>query len=611
MNYKILGTAGHIDHGKSTLIKALTGFWGDETKEEQRRGITIDLSFSYLKEAGQTVGFIDVPGHEKLTSTMISGAFGFDGSLIVIDVNEGIMPQTKEHLHVLNFLNIKECIVALNKCDLASDEVIKKQKEAVEEEFKNYKNLHVFSILTCSKNDEKSIQNLKRVILDLPKVVHGQKGVLRYFIDRAFNIKGHGVVVTGTLLDGEISEGQKVWICEAQKSCEVKSLQVHEKRVHEVNERQRVAINLNKIKLETLKKGMLISQKGYMRGFKNIDIYVDFIPEKIVPHNADVALHLGSKKVNGKLMHMEMGGDFKGGFCAFMAKEKIYSIFEDRFIISHKGEVVGGGSVVNPINDPIKKRFKLPILQALKRGDFKEAFLLLSCIHKRGFGLISAYQRFGLSHDKSLEYLENEDGVFMDREVLTIYPKEAIQRVEEMILAIYEKNPYALISEKSLNIKHRWISEKLALKALQNLKSQEKIEPLKGVWIKKGLDTKNLEKNIEEKIFSHLKKGETSPLAPYNIYDLLDIDRKTGDNALKSLTKSKKVVRLEHNFFVTSEVLSGVMNLCREIIKNDGFVDIKNLKSKLPLSRKYLIAYLEYLDKFDDILKDGMKRILR
>ncbi len=165
MKYSIIGTAGHIDHGKSSLIKELTGFWGDESKEEKRRGITIDLSFSYLKSGDKTIGFIDVPGHEKLTSTMISGAYSFDGCLIVIDAKEGIKPQTKEHLNVLNFLGQKSCIVALSKCDLVDAKQIQKQTRLIQYEFEKYENLTLASIVLTSIKDKQSIENLKTKLL--------------------------------------------------------------------------------------------------------------------------------------------------------------------------------------------------------------------------------------------------------------------------------------------------------------------------------------------------------------------------------------------------------------------------------------------------------------
>nr|MBS9778962.1 SelB C-terminal domain-containing protein [Campylobacteraceae bacterium] len=458
-------------------------------------------------------------------------------------------------------------------------------------------------------------QNLKKSLFSLnqktQKSSNEKDDIFRYYIDRVFNIKGAGVVVTGTLLSGQVKVGEKVWIAQSQKQTQIKSIQIHESPSEVAYKNQRVALNLSGVKAGELKKGMLLTQKGYIRGFENVDLYLTCKSDYAIPHNANVALHLGAEKIQGKLLHLQNNDNFQEGFSTFVGSEKIFCVFDDKCIISYKGEVVAGGFVVNPINDPIKKRHKLPILEALRDKNFKKAFLLLSSCHKRGFGLISAYQRFGLSHERALEFINSLSEVFVDEKALLSYPKEMIEKTQEIILNIYKKNPYALISQKSLNLKYKWVSEHLALKALQELQKQDKILHVNGVFCLQGINPKELEQNTENKIFSILKDGDISPLAPYNIYDELDIDRKAGDNALKALTKSKKVVRLEHNFFITSEVLSRVINLCRQIIKNEGFVDIKSLKEKLNLSRKYLIAYLEYLDKFEDIDKIDNKRVIK
>lgn len=167
MNYAIIGTAGHVDHGKTALIEALTGFIGDTLEEEKRRGITINLSFSSMQNASTNVAFIDVPGHEKLLKNMIAGAFGFDGSLVVVDANEGIMPQTKEHLEILNLLHVKNIIVALTKKDLATPEVIEQRKYEITEHFKGLSNLKLVHIIPVSIYDKASIETLKNALFCL------------------------------------------------------------------------------------------------------------------------------------------------------------------------------------------------------------------------------------------------------------------------------------------------------------------------------------------------------------------------------------------------------------------------------------------------------------
>lgn len=610
MKYQIVGTAGHIDHGKSSLIKALSGFWGDTTDEEKRRGITIDLSFSYLKSDEKTLAFIDVPGHENLLSTMISGAYGFDIALVVIDINEGIMPQTKEHLEVLNFLHVRQVVVALTKVDLASDEVVEENKNNILKKLEHYTNIEIKDVCLVSIHDASSINTLKNSLLNLSSSKHTDRDVFRYYIDRVFNIKGVGVVVTGTVLEGKVEQNQKVWISELSREIKVKNIQIHEHEQKCATINQRAALSLSNIQNDELKKGMLLTKKGYIRGFKNIDLFLKVIEGRNLPHNANISLHVGSLKINGTLLHVKADEQLSEGFSSFSSSEPMFFVYGDKCVVTYKGDIVAGGEVVSGIYDPIKKRYKIPLLEALLQKDFKSSFAILSQSHKRGFGLISAYQRFGLSHDEALLKAKELDDVFVDEKALTIYPKEAQKSVQDMIVSIFDKNPYALISSTSLSLKHKWISQNLAEYVLKKVADDRKIVKQDGVYIKNGIDLHELTKKVEEQVFDMVKEGGAAPLAPYNIYDALDIDRKTGDNAFKKLTKSKKVVRLSHNLFVSFEVLSKMMEHFRVLIREYGFIDIQSLKKHYPLSRKYLIAYMEYLDRFDDIKKDGIRRFL-
>lgn len=183
MQYSIVGTAGHVDHGKTALITALTGFEGDSLEEEKRRGITINLSFSSMQNKEKNVAFIDVPGHEKLLKNMIAGAFGFDASLVVIDANEGIMPQSKEHLEILNLLHVKNIIIALTKKDLASEAIIEERKVEIIEHFKTLKNLHLVEIIPVSIYEPSSIERLKNALFALPVTPKKSNGLFRYYVD--------------------------------------------------------------------------------------------------------------------------------------------------------------------------------------------------------------------------------------------------------------------------------------------------------------------------------------------------------------------------------------------------------------------------------------------
>jgi selenocysteine-specific elongation factor len=605
----VIGTAGHIDHGKTALIKALTGFEGDSLKEEQKRGITIELSFCNMRQNDINIAFIDVPGHEKLVKNMIAGAFGFDASLVVVDSKEGLMPQTKEHLEILNLLKVKNIVIALTKSDLVDSATLKAQEESVRAYIKELKNLNIFAILPTSIYKQESINQLKQTLFNLPKEQKSGSNLFRYYVDRSFSIKGAGVVVTGTVLDGEIALGEKIFISELQTQVMVKNLQVHEQNVQKAFISQRVAINLANIK-KPIQKGMLLTKKGYIRGFNTIDVYFEAILNQEIRHNSIVNFHIGTKQIEAKVLLYENIDKANMGFAKIEFKEKVYAIFNEPFIITFKNRVVGGGRVINPINEPLKKRKKLPLLKALHNKDFKTAFEILIEAHKKGFGLISSAQRFNLTHQEALDIAKNIENIFIDEQNLVIYPKQTVNKLKEYIKEIYNKNQYAMLSAKSIEDKLSWASVNLAQVALNSLEKGGFLKKQNNIYTKNNIKDDNIEKIVEDKIYDILKQDGITPQAPYNIYDNLDIDKKLGDYTLKKLTKAKKVIRLSHNLFIDAKSLSNLMQNLREIIKKEGYIDLALFKQYYPMSRKYLVAYLDYLDNFQDIKKEGNKRVL-
>ncbi|HIM94870.1 MAG TPA: selenocysteine-specific translation elongation factor [Campylobacterales bacterium] len=608
MRHLIVGTAGHVDHGKTALIKALTGFEGDTLAEEKKRGITIDLSFSKLQNDEMNIAFVDVPGHEKLIKNMIAGAFGFDASLLVIDASEGVMPQTNEHLEILNLLKIPHVIIALTKSDLVTKELLEERIKEVEAYMKRFENISSSSIVPVSIFDEPSVENLKSRLYALPQIKKPSNGLFRYYVDRAFSLSGIGTVVTGTVLDGEVAVGDKIFVTEHAQELTVRNIQVHDKDVPKAFSSQRAALNLQNPKRK-LSRGLLLSKKGYIRGFNSVDVWMESIAGKEIEHNTTLILFIGTKQIEVKvLLYDELM--LTKGYAKLQSKEKLCTVFDEPFILSNSGRIVAGGRVLNPINDPIKKRVKLPLLEALHKYDFQTAFTLLVSTHKRGFGLISSNQRFGIGHDEALSFAKEIDDIFIDQKGLLLYPKKVKKELEEKIFAIYVKNSHAMLSAKSLALKITWASEALISEVLQKLCDEKKLLLDNGIYRDPNIDINDVETVIRNKMYEVLNEGGITPLAPYNIYDTLDIDRKMGDTALKKLTAAKKVKRLEHNLFVSFENLTTLMMHLKQIIEEEGYVDIKMFKVYYPeLSRKYLIAYLEYLDSYATIKKEGLKRV--
>ncbi|MCG3694612.1 selenocysteine-specific translation elongation factor [Aliarcobacter butzleri] len=607
MSNIIIGTAGHIDHGKTALIRALNGFEGDTTNEEKQRGITIDLSFSNLSKGQQNIAFIDVPGHEKLVKNMIAGAFGFDYVMLVVSASEGIKPQTIEHIEIINLLGLKEIIVVITKKDLVTLDELELQKESILEFLKEF-DFDVKFISCVSIYDENSIEKLKTQLFSIKNSIKQEENFFRFYIDRIFSPKGFGTVVTGTVLGKKCELDEKVFICQTQKETKIKNIQVHNQNVLEANISNRAALNLQNIDANSLNKGDLITKKGYIRGFDGIDISFKCLKNKKLNHNQTYTLFIGAKKVDVKVLLFDCISSLENGFATLKANEQLFTVFEEKVILRSGNETICGGKVLNPIIDPMRKNQKRNLLEFLEKRDFVNAYKQLLEVHKKGLGIISSTQRFALSHEKAIEFAQNMEDVFVDTKNLIIYSLSTKEEIKKFIKDIYTKNSYALLSNASINLRLKWASQAFIQTVLDELENEEFL-------IKDGLLYKNANikedfaKDLENIVLNRVKIEDVTPTAPYNIYDELDLDRKLGDDIFKALTSKKQLIRLQHNIFIHFESLNKIIKAMREIIKEDGYIEIHNFKQRFDLSRKYLVCYLDYLDNFSDIKKLDTKRV--
>ncbi|WP_233710580.1 selenocysteine-specific translation elongation factor [Helicobacter suis] len=590
MQYFLLGTCGHVDHGKSALIKALTGFDGDTSIHERMRGITIDLSFTSLKTSKRTLGFIDVPGHKNLVSTMIGGSFGLDATLLVIDAFEGLKEQSFEHALVLSLLQIP-CLIILSKADKCPD--IKAQKQAIIEALKPY-SLCILGVLACSIYNPESIQTLKDFLLQYPfskrQTNQDLNHLFRLYIDRVFTVQGRGVAVSGTVLGGCIKQGDKITIAPLSKEVSVKTLHQHGEEVKQAHIHERVALHLQNIKATELQEGMLLTLKGYLRGFDSIDVELHTYDNPALKHNQHITLQIGTLKLQARVLILQYP------YATLICSQKIFACYLDLIIISINQRVWGAALVLNPITDLLKKPIKLALLKALSCKDLAQSFNILTKAHKKGFGLLSSMQRFACTTHKALEIANTLPDVLVDSQECVLYAPSTLKNVIHTLLNIYKNNPQALLSAKSLNSKHNYISPYLATLAFKVLEQRGQLQEEKGLWFLKGLVLEKLQDKLQDKLYQLIAQAKFSPQAPYNLYDLLDIDRRVGDLALKTLCQQRKVIRLCHNVFVQKEALEEMVCLMRDLLNTHRSLDIHLLKENLSLSRKYCIAYLEYFD---------------
>ena len=590
----IIGTAGHIDHGKTSLIKALNGFEGDTLKEEQERQITLSLSFSSLEKEGKKLSFIDTPGHKDLLKTMISGAFALNACLFVVDINEGLKAQSLEHLSVLELLGVKDLILVLNKCDLCED------IDAKTKEITTQLSLKPLKIFHTSVRSNLGIESLKNYLFSLQEK-ESKEAIFRFYIDRVFSLKGIGTIVTGSLNEGEIALKEKIICLDTQKELIVKNIQNHDSNLNAIKAPARVALSLN-CDYKNLQKGFLLSKKGFFKPFLQIEAYMK------APNltHQNYVFCVGTKQLEAKIHILK---ELKIGeyYAEIRFKKPMYLCFDERFILLENGRVKGGGVVLNPVSEPLNKELKLKLLDLLLNKDFLNAFDLLKNAHKKGFGLLSSYQRFKLSHTQALNVANNLQNAFIDEKNYNIYDTSSINLLQNSIHKILAKNPYAMLSAHSLALRNAWASEAFCAFVLQNIPNLDFKE---GIFFKKGVEFEKLQEKNSNALYEKIKAQALQVEAPYNLYESLELDRKSGDLMLKKLTKEGLVVRLAHNLFIDKATLLNFKEELLNLLKNTS-LDVQTMKTRFHFSRKYAIAYLEYLDLDEKIIKKDEKRFLK
>lgn len=535
---------------------------------------------------------------------MISGAYAFDATLLVVASDDGIMPQTKEHLQILSILGVSRIVLCITKCDLTDTARQKYVENEVRNFVKNFKNITILKSFFISIKDLSGVSGLREFLFTIEPIKRVDSEILHYYIDRVFSLKGFGTIITGSLISGILRKNEKIYNCDLDKSFIVKNLQIHDENVEIASSPNRVAINLD-AKTSELEKGQIFSKKGFFRGFNECDCV--FYGE--ISHKQNVIFCVGSRQIAATALILSENGNEK--FITFKFEKEIFVKFNEHFVVLASSRVVGGGDILNPVTEPLKKSQKIALLCELKYKNFIKVFEILSSSHKHGFGLISSFQRFDMTHENALKIARNLKNAITDENSLCIYDKSAVGDLKDFIKFIVSKNDRAVISAQSLALKISWASPFLCDLTLNELIKDKILQKNGNLFIKFGADFDEITQSLENKIFEILSCGGIAPIAPYNIYDELEIDRTCGDNAMKKLTKAGKIVRITHNVFLTDQNLQKLIKKMRSIIASRGFVNVSVLKDELGISRKFLIAYLEYLDLFDDIKKDGNNRIFK
>ena len=373
MKHIIVGTAGHIDHGKTTLIKALTGRETDTLDEEKKRGISINLGFTFFDlPSGKRVGIVDVPGHEKFIKNMLAGASGLDMVMLVVAADEGVMPQTVEHIDILSFLNIKNGLIVLTKSDMVEPEFRELVKEDIKERMKGTF-LEDAEILEVDSVSKRGIPELIQKLDDMSEQIEekNENSPARLNIDRVFTIKGHGTVVTGTLLEGKISVDDDLVVYPENLKAKIRSIQVHGEDENTAYAGQRTAINISNVKKDEIGRGDVLAAPDSLEESMMLDVKMNIIKhvDKTLKHWDRLRLYHGTREILCRAVPLDKEEIAPGenGFVQLRLEESIVSKKGDTFVVrSYSPMATIGGGVIIDASPKKHKRFDEDVIEALK-----------------------------------------------------------------------------------------------------------------------------------------------------------------------------------------------------------------------------------------------------
>ena len=475
----IVGTAGHIDHGKTTLIRALTGRNTDRWEEEQRRGITIDLGFTWFDlPSGNRVGIIDVPGHEKFVNNMVAGVVGMDLVLLVIAADEGIMPQTREHVDILGLLGIEKCIIVLNKCDLVDEDWLEMVKEDIREELKG-SFCESAPMAEVSSVTGAGLDNLVSLIEHMAEEEVTPKDIdtiPRLPIDRAFSISGFGTIVTGTLISGRIRKEDQLEIYPVDKTCKIRSIQVHGKDAEECFAGQRVAINLSNIKKNEIHRGCVLAPVNSMKNTMMLDVRLRVLPSsnRVIDNRTRLHLFTGTSEVlcRAVLLDKDEIGPGESGLAQLRLEGEIAVRRGDRFIVRFYSpmETIGGGVVIEA-NPAKKKRFderaisEMTVKEEGGHGDMIE--LIIKQNSDSAITAAEVAKLTGLTAEETMAEVAKlaEQGLVatfpMKKDIYLMHASYRDKVADDMVAYLedfHKKNPYRLGSRKA-ELRVRFLSK--------------------------------------------------------------------------------------------------------------------------------------------------------
>lgn len=631
----VIGTAGHVDHGKSTLVKTLTGIDPDRLEEEKRREMTIDLGFAQLKlSSGREISIIDVPGHERFIKNMLAGVGGFDAALLVIAADEGIMPQTQEHLDILKLLQIERGVIALTKIDMVDSDWLELMQEEVREKLKQQATPFATApIIPVSARTGAGladlVKTLDNVLSNIP--TRHDIGRARLPIDRIFSISGFGTVVTGTLLDGRLNVGQEIEIQPGNLKSRIRTLQMHGKKTEEAKPGNRVAVNLVGLEVSDLERGMVLTAPGWLQATDRLDVRITVLPDSpvAITQNSKWDFFSGAAETQTgvTVLDKEQLKPGETGLLQLRLKQPIALAKNDRFILRlpSPSQTIGGGAIIDPYPKR-HKRFQGEVIETLKileKGSPNE--ILLQHLNSGDWQI------------KDMRSLAQETGLNLQdvqKAVLELVGQASVQLLTEDFVVKESAIKQAAISElpasQLLIAGAAW--ERLTQRAVSLIKQFHGQFPLKRGMGREELKsrlniaspkTNNLVVNrlLAENAIAETEGGLGAALSlpdfavkfnpaqqkqadallaafratPYTPSSLNELG--TDPNIVAALTDSGQLKKVSEGIYFLTSAYNEMLTKTLEILEEQEQVTLAEIRDAFGASRKPVQAFLEYLDE--------------
>lgn len=625
----IVGTAGHIDHGKTTLIKALTGRNTDRWEEEQRRGITIDLGFTYFDlKNGDRVGIIDVPGHEKFINNMVAGVVGMDLVLLVVAADEGIMPQTREHMDILGLLGIKKSILVINKCDLVDEEWLELVEEEIQEELEGtfLEGAPVVKVSAATGQGLDELTDMIQQLMSDEVVAKDTQTIPRLPIDRAFTLSGFGTIITGTLISGTITREDVLEMYPIGKECKIRNIQVHGQNQDKCYAGQRVAINLSNVKKKEIRRGCVLAPKNSMKNTDLLDVKLKVLEDsmRILTNHERLHLYTGTSEIlcRAVLLDKEQIGPGEEGLVQLRLEEEIAVKRGDRFVVRFYSpmETIGGGIVLEP-NPVRKKRFDAQAIEELKKkesGSLGDVMELQ--IKEHGDTMITLAELAKVmahSVDELKEYLEEleESGtifVFPMKKDTYLWHRDSEfavrQKIEETLQKYHSEHPYRYGMKKAeihntflKKIKPNIFDAYIERMTGENVYGRrEEYLSLPGYEVPKDAMYLQTEKLIED----------TFEKAGYDFVRFSEIDfgkipRQTAEDVVLMMIDEGKILRINEEMFTMKHLMDEAKEKIQNHLKEENLITIAQVRDMFSTSRKSAKPILEYMDSIKVTKKTG------